>query len=240
MPSMPRAQRAAVVGEGRATTAQRGYGGRWQRARPIYLKRHPLCVLCLARGKLVVAVEIDHIQPHNGDPALMWDWDNWQALCKPCHSRKTAGETGIAAILPRFIQHLAKPLTVVVGPPAAGKTTYVAKHRAPADLVLDLDELAQGMGLKASREGSRTRGEVAMLIRERNDLLAQFAAGGTPHPRGWVIATAGSYRQRKFWHELGAEVILIDTPKAECRLRVMREASDASRAARLAAIEAWW
>ena len=34
-----------------------------------------------SRRQLVV----DHITPHNGDPALIWDQDNWQTLCKRCH-----------------------------------------------------------------------------------------------------------------------------------------------------------
>lgn len=27
--------------------------------------------------------------PHRGDQKLFWDESNWQALCKPCHDRKT-------------------------------------------------------------------------------------------------------------------------------------------------------
>ena len=32
---------------------------------------------------------LDHIIPHRGNPVLMWDESNWQALCKPCHDKKT-------------------------------------------------------------------------------------------------------------------------------------------------------
>ena len=41
-----------------------------------------------------MAREVDHIEPHKGDDTLFWDQDNWQPLCKPCHSRKTATEDG--------------------------------------------------------------------------------------------------------------------------------------------------
>ncbi|MFG1378079.1 HNH endonuclease [Xanthobacter autotrophicus] len=27
---------------------------------------------------------VDHIIPHRGDKALMWDRSNWQALCPTC------------------------------------------------------------------------------------------------------------------------------------------------------------
>lgn len=40
------------------------------------------------------ATEVDHIIPHRGDQQLFWDTNNWQGLCKPCHSRKTAQEDG--------------------------------------------------------------------------------------------------------------------------------------------------
>lgn len=78
----------------RGTAAQRGYGSRWQKARLRYLRQHPLCVKCMEEGRLTPATVVDHIQPHKGDPVLFWDESNWQALCKPCHDRKTAWEDG--------------------------------------------------------------------------------------------------------------------------------------------------
>ena len=65
---------------------------RWKRARLQYLKRSPLCVDCGELGLVVEATDVDHIIPHKGDASLMWDKTNWQSLCHPCHSRKTARE----------------------------------------------------------------------------------------------------------------------------------------------------
>lgn len=65
---------------------------RWRRESAIFLSRHPFCVDCEELGAIVLAQEVDHIQPHRGDAKLMWDRSNWQALCKRCHSRKTARE----------------------------------------------------------------------------------------------------------------------------------------------------
>lgn len=76
------------------TTAQRGYGGKWQRARLAYLFKHPCCVHCLARDVIEEATVVDHITPHRGDMVSFWDSSQWQALCKPCHSVKTAAEEG--------------------------------------------------------------------------------------------------------------------------------------------------
>lgn len=71
----------------RGKTAARGYGGRWQRERLIFLQLHPLCIMCEQQGRVTVATVVDHIIPHKGDTALMWDWNNWQPLCATHHNR---------------------------------------------------------------------------------------------------------------------------------------------------------
>ena len=71
------------------SAGSRGYGRAWQRASRQYLAAHPLCVRCMAEGRYTKATVVDHIKPHRGDAVLFWDRDNWQALCKRCHDRKT-------------------------------------------------------------------------------------------------------------------------------------------------------
>ena len=72
----------------RRTTAERGYGGRWQRFRALYLQRHPVCRCGQA------TTQVDHVLPHRGDYNLMWSESNMQAMCASCHRRKTAREDG--------------------------------------------------------------------------------------------------------------------------------------------------
>lgn len=74
------------------TSTQRGYGYRWQQYRKAYLARHPLCVMCQAKGCTVEATVVDHITPHRGDERLFWDEANHQALCAPCHSSEKQRE----------------------------------------------------------------------------------------------------------------------------------------------------
>ena len=78
----------------RESASKRGYNSRWQKAREAYLKAHPLCVKCMAKqpAQYVEATVVDHIIPHRGDQKLFWDRNNWQALCKPCHDKKTGEE----------------------------------------------------------------------------------------------------------------------------------------------------
>ena len=71
------------------SASSRGYGSRWNKARKMYLAAHPLCEQCLKEGRYTKATVVDHIKPHRGNPELFWNPDNWQALCKPCHDKKT-------------------------------------------------------------------------------------------------------------------------------------------------------
>lgn len=78
----------------RESAHARGYTAAWRKAREAYLSAHPWCAVCLAKGRREPASEVDHIRPHKGDKRLFWDKANWQPLCKPCHSAKTATEDG--------------------------------------------------------------------------------------------------------------------------------------------------
>lgn len=70
------------------------YTYQWRKASKEFLKKHPLCVHCEREARLTPATEVDHIKPHGGDRKLFWNKNNWQPLCKSCHSKKTAEEDG--------------------------------------------------------------------------------------------------------------------------------------------------
>lgn len=80
------------VNNGRPKTAERGYGGRWQRESKRFFREHPMCNICFQNGIITEATVVDHIKPHRGDQKLFWDRGNWQALCKSCHDNKTLKE----------------------------------------------------------------------------------------------------------------------------------------------------
>lgn len=65
---------------------------RWRKLRAIVLARSPLCVACSRAGRVTAATEVHHTKPHNGVPAVFFDLSILEALCKPCHSRETAGD----------------------------------------------------------------------------------------------------------------------------------------------------
>ncbi len=59
--------------------------------RPQFLREHPLCIKCELDGVVREATEVDHIVPI-AFGGLKYDTKNLQALCKSCHSKKTASE----------------------------------------------------------------------------------------------------------------------------------------------------
>ncbi|WP_366146335.1 HNH endonuclease signature motif containing protein [Limnohabitans sp.] len=64
----------------------------WRRLRASFLRLHPLCRVCAARELTVAATVVDHVLPIKDGGARL-DAANLQALCVPCHNRKTAAET---------------------------------------------------------------------------------------------------------------------------------------------------
>jgi len=86
----------------RATSTQRGYSYRWVIRAAAFRRQYPLCGMrpkgqapvlsaCALEGRVTAAAVVDHVVPHRGNQALMWDEiGNWQSLCAVCHARKTA------------------------------------------------------------------------------------------------------------------------------------------------------
>ena len=63
-----------------------------QHIRVAHFGRHPMCVLCQAKGKTTLATELDHIIALVNGGAD--NADNRQGLCTACHADKTARDLG--------------------------------------------------------------------------------------------------------------------------------------------------
>jgi hypothetical protein len=186
------------------------------------LKREPLCRHCREKGIVREAVTPDHILPlaFGGTDTD----DNVQCLCAECHAIKTAIEGaahGGASFHPPWLKPSAVPVTIVCGPPCAGKTTYVAERRRGADTVIDLDALAVGID-PAYRpwEGMLTKEFLFKVIRVRNALLG----GLSRQVRGnaWFIIAAPPAAERAWWgKKLGGEVVLLDPGREVCKARAL-------------------
>lgn len=67
---------------------------RWVTASKAYLREHPLCESTKHRNLpdylRPAARHVDHVDGKGLTGPRAWDPTNWQGLCPPCHSSKTA------------------------------------------------------------------------------------------------------------------------------------------------------
>lgn len=79
----------------------RGYGAEWEKLRARVMARDKrLCQPCHRNGRVTMATQVDHIVSKAEAKRMRWtetqvnDPANLQAICKPCHDKKTTEETG--------------------------------------------------------------------------------------------------------------------------------------------------
>ena len=67
----------------------------WQQCRAAYIKAHPLCERCAAKGLVSPAEQVHHkirLTPENlRKPEITLNPENLEALCKECHRQEHRG-----------------------------------------------------------------------------------------------------------------------------------------------------
>lgn len=103
---------------------------------------------------------------------------------------------------------MTRQVTVVCGPPCAGKSTWVARHAEPGDTVLDIDVLAKLCG------SDRDHGHEGRFYRAAQDEYDQLCAMvRTSNVNAWVIRGAPEPTARKKLAEaVGATRIVVLLP----------------------------
>ncbi|MEV7268417.1 hypothetical protein AB0N38_33160 [Micromonospora aurantiaca] len=104
-------------------------------------------------------------------------------------------------------------VTLVAGPPCAGKSTYVAQHRQPGDLVVDYDELSVALGGQRYDPGPGLR---PFVLDARDAVLTRLRSGRHELARAWVIHSAPTRAERAVYHDAGDAVVLLLTDAPVC------------------------
>jgi len=220
---------------------------RWQALRQQVLVRD--LFTCKKTGVMLIGKHpapnspvVDHIKRHDGDPALFWDEGNLQSVSKAWHdSIKQAIEHAdqVAAIHPKWLKPSLIPLTIVCGPPASGKSSYVREHAQQSDLIIDLDVIASDISGEPAHQWDRSRWLNAALYR-RNDLLGSLSRP-SDHAAAWFIVSEPKAQHRDWWQRTlrPKTMAMMLTSEAEC---VARARADAGRnfKATCDAIVRWW
>lgn len=96
---------------------------------------------------------------------------------------------------------------IIVGPPAAGKSTYIAENAGPGDFRVDLDVLRRALGAEKAHVAPY---EVSVFARKVRDLAIEAALAGEINGDSWIIHTNPNAEQIAAYREAGAEFVLID------------------------------
>lgn len=211
------------------TTTERGYGWRWQKAREVILAREPLCRPCKQAGRVSPATEVDHVveKARGGTD----DPDNLQPICKHCHDAKSRVEA-------RGGPAVATSVTVVCGPPGAGKTTYVRERAMWGDLVVDVDTLWTALsGLPLYDKPD----PLLPFVLACRDAIYDRLSRANEVRQAWVITGGAKSQDRAAWRQRGAKVVVIETQAAVAIARIRRDETRAKRAALLERlVRDWW
>lgn len=109
-------------------------------------------------------------------------------------------------------------IAVVVGPPCAGKSTYVRAMARPGDVTVDYDALAVALGSDRRHEAPRSVAECAFAA--RSAAVSALIAGGYD---GYVIHTRPSAGDMGRYRRAGARFVLLDPGEDECLARAERD-----------------
>ena len=222
---------------------RRWYGtARWKALRWEVLTRDRFtCQMCAKLEADTSQLVCDHIDPHKGDEAKFWAGP-FQTLCKPCHdgAKQSLDKSGIrAAGKPKWLRPSRIPLTIVCGPPAAGKNTYIAARAEPRDTIIDLDAIVADLSRGPTHGWDRDRWLNPALFK-RNAMLADLSRD-TTHDRAWFIVGEPEARGRQWWADTlkPEEIVVLETSEGQCIANAARD-PDRPRKSTADGIVNWW
>lgn len=107
-------------------------------------------------------------------------------------------------------------VTVVSGPPCAGKSTYVAAHAEPGDVIVDLDRLA--LALSAGTDDHAYPEHVRhVAIGARRGAIGRALL--VTEAAVWIIDTDPDYRAEAEYRQAGVTLVTVDPGEDVCLAR---------------------
>ncbi len=187
------------------------YSGPWKRIRRQVLERDGH--LCQIRGPrcTTAATEVDHILSVSQGGAW-FDPLNLRASCAPCNNHRVDRHRS------EQWKHSKTRIVLVIGPPCAGKTTWVAANKGERDLVVDYDALAVALGSDTHHAHRDSIHEATMAA--RNAVLSALRRGKVDTGRAWIISSNPRAEQMFPFHS----IVTVDPGRQEVERRVRQGA----------------
>jgi hypothetical protein len=127
------------------------------------------------------------------------------------------------------------PLTVVVGPPAGGKSTWVMERAKPGDVVIDFDRLAVALTGPGGDPHDHAPA-VAAVTRAARTAAIESAIKHSVTTQVYLIHSSPGQQRMAQYRDMGAEVVTVDPGR-----NVVRQRCKAERPQRMfAVIDEWY
>ena len=205
----------------------------WQRCRQAYINNRimidgGMCEICRKN----IGEELHHVEhltvSNINNPNVTLNHDNLMWICRECHfaehkeyvfrkiefKKPTKILTDGVWFDGEGMMHKQKVI-IVYGSAASGKTTYVKKHMADGDLVIDLDLILQAIGMTDKSHISRNLLNIAFDVRELLYTLVEQRK--VDCKTVWIVATLPKKKTREeLSKRLGAELVFISATYEQC------------------------
>ena len=113
-------------------------------------------------------------------------------------------------------------ITIVCGPPASGKTTYVKNNMHLGDFVVDLDAIRCAVAF--TEKDHRTDNLVSAVIEIRDYIYSMITRGKIETQHCWIIACLPKKEDRdQMRRRFGANLISLEVSRTECMRRAMND-----------------
>lgn len=202
----------------------------WRHTREqVLLRDYSTCVRCGLEGNIV-----DHIIPSEDDWEDRLNVDNLETLCQRCHNLKTRREW----IKKNKGRDRAMKIHAVIGYPASGKSTYVARHMTSHDLVYDYDLISSsldGSMLNVLRTNDIEANDKAIhkhnidvndYVQMIYEMILRKIKAEKTFNNVWLIMTKPDDRLKTLLASYDVDWLMLDTSKEECINRLHKQHRD--------------
>lgn len=112
-------------------------------------------------------------------------------------------------------------ITLVTGPPCAGKNTYVRHRAKPGDLIVDFDAIISAIGGAGDHDQPEHLKPFALDARDA--VVERLFTARHDVQTAWIILSAPQAKDRETYRRRGAHVVLLLPDQATCHARARAE-----------------